>query len=528
MNRIESILITIILVLGFAIPAFAAPEEKPAAEPEKSEITLAFENANGRVLSVARYGNSKEYPENSVEGINNCIAMGIDIISVNVQLTKDKQLVLLTTSDLATTCAKHDNGSFVGGSVADYTLEELQENFVLKAGHGGILADPTGCKPASLSDAITAAAGKAIIMVNDGWKYAEQIDKLAGTLGATDSVIIRGATSIDGIKNFLSKEGKHVYVSALYGLESGGSAKTFVKDALAAGAMLVELQSDKSTSNVFKTVVLDLFASKGRAFVSMTEPNLCGNRDDRTRGWEELIESGVSIIETDYPSELATYLKQVEKYRSELATLVADAEAKITSNEYTKVTVKQLAKAREEALTYSTKGAVSLNQIDAARYDILEALDGLNLSDGKNDKVKLPGWLILVIVLAAIVAILALSIIGLRIYNKVKKSNKRVEKVKDKFKIIAPEGNDSLTSITGEELTVDDFEEASEEETPAEDESDDVDKIIEEYASSDDEVADAETEEIEVVADVEETEAEEPSEEAETEEETEPEKTEEE
>ncbi len=470
MKKFVSFILCLVLVFSFSVSAFAKTDKKKETKTEDADYALIFENANGRVLSVAKYGDARNYPENSLEGIKACLEYGIDIVSVNVQKTNDDQLVLLTSSDLSITCAKKENGTFVGGSVSDYTLEELQDGFVLKEGHGGILATATEYKPASLADAIKAVKGKGMLLINDGWQYAKEIDTLAAELGASKSVILRDATSTKEIKAFLDG-GEHVYVSAFFGPESDGKAKDFVDGAINAGALFVELRGEYSTDKIFKDNVLSKFANKGRAFVSMTEESYCGECEDRSTGWDQVIGMGVSVIETDYPKELATHLKQIESYRKELVTLMATADEKIGSKDYTKVTIKNLETAKDNALEISSKGAVTYEQIDSVRYELLEALDDLDVSDGKNDKVRLPGWLIFIIIIAAIVIALALAIVGLRIYNKVKKSNRRVKKVKDNFQIIAPEGNDSLTSITGEDLTVEDFAiPEDEEETPAEEE----------------------------------------------------------
>lgn len=479
-KRIISILLCIVLLLSFSVTAFAkktTETKKEDIKKDATEFAQAFENSNGRVFSVARYGDVRNYPENSIEGINACVKAGLDIISVDIQRTKDDQFVLLSSNDLSTTCAKRENGSFVGGSVSDYTLKELKENFVLRAGHGGILAAATACKPVSLSEAIEAVNGKAMLMINNGWKYNNEIDALAAKLGATKAVILRGAVGTKEIEAFLA-DGTHVYVSAYFGPKNEEAAKSYVEDALKAGALLVEISAEKATDKAFKEATLAKFEGKGRAFVSVSDKTLCGDREDRTAGWDELISLGFSVIETDYPSELASHLQKIETYRVDLGTLIATAEDKITAKGYTKVTLKALENAKDEALDISSKGAVTYEQIDSARYHIFEALENLDIADGKNDKVKLPGWLVFIIVIASIVVLLALAIVGLRIYNKVKKANKRVKKVKDKFQIIAPEGNDSLTSITGEDLTVEDFAPEEEEKPSSEENSDDEDKDV--------------------------------------------------
>ena len=90
---------------------------------EISDNHLLAKNKNN-VLVAAHRGNWRNYPENSLEGITSCIGTGIDIVEVDVQITKDGKFVLM--HDL--TIDRTTNGK---GKVSNYTLNELQ-NFKLK------------------------------------------------------------------------------------------------------------------------------------------------------------------------------------------------------------------------------------------------------------------------------------------------------------------------------------------------------------------------------------------------------------
>ncbi|MBR6512264.1 MAG: hypothetical protein IKT24_02170, partial [Clostridia bacterium] len=248
-------------MFSLSVPAFAANND----EKETNEKVISFSNPNGRVMSVAKYGNVRQFPANSLEGIVNSIDLGIDIITVSVRVTKDDQFVLLTSSDLSKVCCGNE-GVAVAGRAEEYTLEDLQNTFFLKSGYGGSDAEATTYKIASLLDAIAAADGKALLMINNGWKYAEEINKLAQEKDCADMIILRGATNIDEISAFKTKYGtSSCLVAASYNADtSDGSAKNFVEQALAAGAYMVELGSKRPGENVFKQSVLENFKNTGR------------------------------------------------------------------------------------------------------------------------------------------------------------------------------------------------------------------------------------------------------------------------
>lgn len=459
LKRISALLICIILMLSLIPAVFAA---KPAQESKKAEapapkiepideIISSYNNPNGRVLCVASLGNPRLYPENSIEGINSAIAMGADIVTVCVQKTKDNKLVLMSDASLKRMCVNKDDGTTVTGNVSDYTLTELQSKFFLKDGKGGQTAETTKCSVASLEEAIGACKSKVMLMINNGWQYAENINALARTHEACDSIIIRGVKSTEAIKNFISKVGVPVcHISAIHTQDSDVSAKSFVAEALTAGANPVELRSAKKNAAIFKSSVLARFDGTGRAFISTTTQDYCGGRDDLLVEWTDLIERGYSIIETDYPKELVLYIKQIESYRTELTSLIMQAQGLNTSR-YTDETSKDLKEKLAEAEKISAMGRVSLNQIDKARYDIQESLDSLTIKTG-TEKTGLPTWAIVLIVIGAIIGLLVLTILGLRIMNKTKSKKRKMAKFKNKFKNESPEANEHITTSLADEF----------------------------------------------------------------------------
>lgn len=306
---------------------------------------------------------------------------------------------------------------------------------------------------ASLLDAIAAVDGKAMLMINNGFKYADEINKIALEKNATDSIILRGAKNINSIKDFTSKNGTSAcFVAASFNDDKDkGASKNFVSDALQAGAFVVELGGEKSLSTIFKDSTLSKFGSSGRAFISTTKESLCGGREDRQAAWSDLIERGYSIIETDYPRELANYLKEIETYRTELTALISDAQS-IEKNHYTKDSVEVLESALKEAIDVSSKGCIALDEIDTARYHIQESLDGLVLKTG-DEKNTLPAWAVILIILGAIILLVAGYVFGKKAYYNAKNKKRNFEKFKKTFKSEVPVENDETlqTNIAEDE-----------------------------------------------------------------------------
>lgn len=450
------------LVMLFSVTAVGAfatgtvtdtKSEEPSTRAD--EIVTAFLNPNGRILSVAKSGVPRLFPADSLEGIKACIDMKVDIVSVSVQKTKDGKFVLLESDNLSKSCVKAEDSTDAEGKVSDFTLEDIQSKFLLKEKSGGNYAKPTKYKVASLEDALNACKSNIMLMINNGFKYGDEINTVSRSLDACDIVILRGAESPDSISSFVNNTGTPIcHISALYTGNSSGSAKKYATEALSAGAQAVELSAEKSYSSIFNNSVLSRFDGKGRAFISTTKPELCGGRLDLLDGWTVLTACGYSIIETDYAKELANYVTEIEGYRSELSALISEAQA-LSTSKYTKESVNALTSSLKTAEKVAAIGCVSLSDIDEARYNIQESLDNLVVKTG-NEKTTLPVWAIILIVILSIVSLFVLVIFGLRVYNKAKNKKKRMDKFKDQFKNRAPKENNTLTSINGEEICLDD------------------------------------------------------------------------
>lgn len=480
-----AILLLTAMLLSFSLPASAAggtvidTEEKKDAQTAAYDIVSAYNNPNGRVLSVARYGNPRLFPANSLEGIKSCIELKIDIVSVNVQKTKDNQLVLLSGANLKNWCVNKDDNTPATGTVSDYTLEELKNKFYLKEGYGGSDAKPTKYEIASFEEVISVCKDYIMVIVNNGFKYSAEVNSLARSMEACDIIILRGAATAEEVSTFVSDSGTPIcHIASSYTGNTSGSAKSFVTDTINAGATMVELSAKKSMSSIFNKSVLSKFENKGRAFISTSKPELCGGRLDLIADWTDLIDRGYSVIETDYPKELANYIGEIESYRKELSALITEAQS-LNTSKYTKDSTTELASTLKEAESISAIGCISLGKIDEARYNIQESLDNLTLRS-ENDKTSLPVWAIILIIIGSIILLLVLVIVGLRIYNRIRSKKRKMDKFKDNFKNRAPEANDTLTSISGEEVSLSNIEaelDAPEETTTAAE--DELDKLEE-------------------------------------------------
>jgi len=470
-QKILAVLVALVMALSLSVPAFAAPEDETTeaattttrvttskdtsdeaiarataegGEDEEEdetravdEIITSYNNNNGRVLSAARAGYPRLYPEDSLTGLRYCVENGVDIISVTVQQTRDKGLVLLEDATIDRMLVDRSTGESGEGKVSTYTLEELQNNFYLRDGHGGSGKKATKETVPGLHDALELTRNSVMLYITNGFQYAETINDVAKGLNACDVVILGGATSADDIKIFVDHTGTpicHITSNFVDGTTEG-APRNFIKETLEAGADAVNLATDKDYSAIFKSSTTKRFEDAGRGMVSATTFATSGEHVDRIEGWQELIEAGYSIIETDYPKELSSYIKDIEAYRTELSSLITQAQT-LNTDKFSKETGKTLKKTLADAETISSRGAVSLRQMDETRYNLQESIDALELGE-EVDQVHTPIWQILLIIAIVLLAIAGIILVALRVFNKHKKEIRKQRKVRRKYKAMS-------------------------------------------------------------------------------------------
>ena len=116
-------------------------------------------NYSDRVLVVSHRADWRNAPENSLQGIRNCIDMGVDMVEIDLKKTKDGHLVVMHDKTI--------NRTMTGkGNAEDYTLAELKA-MRLKNG--------AGCKTRhqipTLEEVMLLCKGKIMVNIDKGYDY---------------------------------------------------------------------------------------------------------------------------------------------------------------------------------------------------------------------------------------------------------------------------------------------------------------------------------------------------------------------
>ncbi|MFV0247778.1 MAG: glycerophosphodiester phosphodiesterase family protein [Tenacibaculum sp.] len=257
------------------------------------------------VLVVSHRGDWRYAPENSLQAIQRCIELGVDIVELDVRKTKDGHLVLLHDKTLNRTT----NGK---GKVSELNLAEIKKLRLKNAINikGSQQAVPT------LREALSLTKDK--IMVNLDKIEADMIPEIFTILQETKTlkqVILKGRLAVDKmIKKNGSLMQKIIYMPII-STELKNPNQFIINYEKNLKPLAYELLFSSINSENFKQITY-LNKQKRTVLVVALWDELCGGYTDEKMllegaeaSWGKLISFGVNALMTDRPKSLIKYLK---------------------------------------------------------------------------------------------------------------------------------------------------------------------------------------------------------------------------
>lgn len=254
-----------------------------------------------KVWIMGHRGNSSNpnIPENSIAGIESCIALGgaVDIVEVDPRMTKDGVIVLMHDETIdRTTTGK--------GKVKDLTYEQLQ-SYRLKLADGTV----TNHTVPSLYDALVAGRGKIFFDLDFMNKVSpKELYDVVKSCGMLERVFFYTSTNRDVLQNILTyspvpipypqcgDEADADFLSQQSGVEFTQISLSKTLNSELAGAI-------SSKGLLVSTNMLDM---NGYTYdTQMAQGNYAGV--------DLILAKGINLIQTDHPQLLDAYLKQKGK-----------------------------------------------------------------------------------------------------------------------------------------------------------------------------------------------------------------------
>lgn len=275
------------------------------AQDRVSQIrSKLFDKNLNTVIVVAHRGDWRNFPENSLEAIDNAIKMGVDIVELDVQRTKDGELILMHDPTLdRTTTGK--------GKVAEVMLDSIRK---LKLKNG--CAIRTIHNVPTLEEALLHAKGKIMLNLDKADRYFEQVYALMKKTGTSKQIIMKGNKSAADVKKQFGSYLADVIYMPIVNLDKPNAERqieTFIKDMNPVAFELLYVKD----SNPLPVKLKSSLSGRTLIWYNTLWDTMAGGHDDDMslenpdKGYGYLIDKlGARIIQTDRPQYLIDYLRK--------------------------------------------------------------------------------------------------------------------------------------------------------------------------------------------------------------------------
>ena len=236
--------------------------------------------------------------------------MGVDMIEIDLQRTKDGELILMhdRTVDRCT------NGK---GKISEMTYDEIQR-LRLRPQHS---ASITRNHIPTLEEVLNLCKGKILINIDKGYDYFQQVYELMEKTGTTNQVIIKSGHSLEKIRKENGTVLSKVIYMPIVNLNSE-DAEARIDEFITIHPVAVECCIDKYNQNVER--LLQKLRDAGiKIWINSIWASLCdGHDDDRAvelgepnESWGWILDRGATLIQSDRPRELLQYLKKNKRHK---------------------------------------------------------------------------------------------------------------------------------------------------------------------------------------------------------------------
>ena len=295
-----------LLILFACLPLLGAcTQTEPVSGNRAAAIVAEIHNPRSKNVVVASHrGDWRNYPENSIAAIESVIGMGVDIMELDLKLTKDSVLVLCHDKTIDRTT----NGR---GRVCDITYDSIRR-CVLKTGHGV----KTSLKMPTLREALAVCKDRIAVNIDQGYEYYDLALAITEELGVTDQVLIKGKRPVETVSAKFAEYGHNMMYMPIIDILKPQGRELFEEYASKGVVPLAyEVCWDDYTPQV-EACMRQVVAGGSKLWVNSLWDSLCGGLSDDKAFTESpdevygrLLDMGASIIQTDRPELLIRYLE---------------------------------------------------------------------------------------------------------------------------------------------------------------------------------------------------------------------------
>ena len=274
------------------------------------KIIYTINHPKDRMITVASHrGDWRNFPENSLKGIDSAIQMGVDIVEIDLAMTSDSVLVLMHDRSVDRTT----NGK---GKVSSYTLDSIK-TLRLKNGCGVVSKYPIP----TFEEVLELCKGRVVLNIDKGFDYLPLVQKLLEKTGTAHQILIKSNYSVEKVGSAFANvksDDMMMYMPIVNVLKDGGDElldSYLIKMPCVAYEVVFDKMNSKVTSAYRKIV-----NSGARVWVNTLWDSLCGGADDDDAAddlsiYDIHLRMGATIIQTDRPEMLINYLREKGLHR---------------------------------------------------------------------------------------------------------------------------------------------------------------------------------------------------------------------
>ena len=284
-----------------------------ADEPVKAIYEKITNPTNKEITVVAHRADWRFAPENSLAAIENSIRQGADVVELDVQKTKDGQLILMHDKTLdRTTTGK--------GKIAEWTLDSIRTLY-LKNG----AALKTKHRVPTLEEALLTAKGRVMVNLDKAYPIFDEIFPVLEKTGTAGQIIMKGSKPVAEVKKDLGKYLDRIIYMPIINLDKPGAMQQIDDFMKELHPVAFELLFESDTCRLPKQVKAKL-EGKSKIWYNTLWDTMAGGHDDDMslenpdKGYGYLIDTlGATIIQTDRTAYLLEYLQARKKRNGQKA-----------------------------------------------------------------------------------------------------------------------------------------------------------------------------------------------------------------
>lgn len=300
--------------LAAAAMVIASCAQQPQYATRVEKILAEINDPNSEyVVVISHRGDWRNWPENSIPAIESVIRMGVDMMELDVKMTKDSVLVLMHDQ----TINRMTNGK---GLIKDMTYDSLM-TFKLKRAHN-VTTD--SLRIPTLREALLCCKDRILVNVDHAYPYYKEIVELTEELGVTGQVLMKGKSNIDKVNEDMAKHENNLLYMPIIDINIPKGQALFAEYLERNVVPMAFEVCWQVPGEEIDNCAAEIKKMGSKLWVNTFWPSVCGglgNDDDAALAaadpaevYAQYLEMGASMIQTDRPELLIKYLRSVGRH----------------------------------------------------------------------------------------------------------------------------------------------------------------------------------------------------------------------